>query len=222
MSIFVDSANIAEVQRALETGYVMGVTTNPLLMEQNGKPWRKTLKELCEISPGHVYYQFDQAKTENMIDAAVSIFRISPEQIILKLPATQPFFKLASEIGHEIPCCMTAVYSEAQMIAAYECGATFIAVYVNRITKHYGSGKDKLSKDGPAMISSMREIIDSQTMNIQILAASIKSPEEAVEAFKAGAHHVTTTIGVIDAMAEHPLSAKANEDFTAACEKKPA
>ena len=50
----------------------------------------------------------------------------------------------------------------------------------------------------------------------QILAASLKSPAEAVEALLAGAQHVTLTWDVLASMAHHPLTDLALEEFARA------
>ena len=47
----------------------------------------------------------------------------------------------------------------------------------------------------------------------EVLAASIKTPGEAVEALISGAHHLTLSLDLIMAMGEHPLSQQAIADF---------
>ena len=108
---------------------------------------------------------------------------------------------------------MTAVYSEAQMIAAEEAGAKHIAVYVNRITRYRHEGRGNFSCDGPGMVSRMRELIDRHGMKLKILAASLKSPEEVVAAMGAGAHDITTTLDILKRLAQHDLSDEATRDF---------
>jgi transaldolase len=48
---------------------------------------------------------------------------------------------------------------------------------------------------------------------IEVVAASIKSPTEAVAALNAGAHHLTLPLQVIKEMANHPLSEQAMAQF---------
>jgi transaldolase len=37
MKIFVDSANLSEIEQALERGFVSGVTTNPTILAKEAK-----------------------------------------------------------------------------------------------------------------------------------------------------------------------------------------
>ena len=58
MGIYLDSANPDEARRAQELGFVEGVTTNPKLIAQTGRPGLDVLAELTEtdavarIEPG--------------------------------------------------------------------------------------------------------------------------------------------------------------------------
>ena len=52
-----------------------------------------------------------------------------------------------------------------------------------------------------------------QRTNTEILAASIKSPSEAVKTLLAGAHHLTLPFDVLQAMAVHELSQQTVDEF---------
>jgi transaldolase len=79
---------------------------------------------------------------------------------------------------------------------------------VNRSTRLLG--------DGLALVREMRAVIDADSAPVEIIAASIKSPEEAVATVLAGAHHLTLPLSVIEAMGTHPLSEQAIEEFAKA------
>jgi transaldolase len=49
--------------------------------------------------------------------------------------------------------------------------------------------------------------------NTEILAASIKSPSEAVKTLLAGAHHLTLPFGLLQAIAVHELSQQTVDEF---------
>jgi len=216
MSIFIDSAIKSEVIRALEMGYVAGVTTNPLLMAKQPLQWRKALSDICDICRGPVYYQIDTTEERDFESAAMEIAMISRGQVIIKLPASPAYFKLASKISDKVDCCMTAVYSDAQLIAAAAAGAKHVAVYVSRISKFHAAGDPLSPVDGISAIESMRNAIDRSSLDLRILAASLKSSAECSEAMAAGAHDITASADVLGALAEHPLSEKALNDFESA------
>jgi transaldolase len=95
--------------------------------------------------------------------------------------------------------------SIAQALIAREAGARYIAVYVNRATKQLG--------DGLALLRDLAKILaGSQT---EILAASLKSTKEALDAFLAGAQHITVPFDLLVGLSTHPLSVQTVEQFNA-------
>jgi len=100
---------------------------------------------------------------------------------------------------------MAAVFSAAQAYLACQAGARYVIPYVNRLTR--------LGGDGIALVRRIAAILGPET---ELLAASLKSPAEAVDALLAGAHHVTVPWKLIEEMAEHRLSALAVEEFARA------
>lgn len=213
MAIFIDSADLKEIDEAFGLGFVKGVTTNPLLMARTEGDWGATLAQILKKTHGPVYYQLDDVREKKWEAAVRHIHDEAPKRIVVKIPATPEHFALCAKVAKDVNVCMTAVYSEAQMIAAEEAGARHIAVYVNRITRFRHEGKNGIPCDGPEMILRMRHIIDQQGMKIRILAASLKSPEETVAAMAAGAHDITTTLDVLKLLAQHDLSDEATREF---------
>ena len=213
MAIFIDSANLKDINEAFGLGFVTGVTTNPLLMAKTEGEWRDTLLRIIKETKGPVYYQLDKVNEKSWDAAVKHIHDAAPKRIVVKIPATSEHFALCAKVAKDIPVCMTAVYSEAQMIVAEEAGAKHIAVYVNRITRFRREGRGNFSCDGPGLVSRMREIIDRHDMKIKILAASLKSPEEVVAAMGAGAHDITTTLDILKRLAQHDLSDEATMEF---------
>jgi transaldolase len=74
---------------------------------------------------------------------------------------------------------------------------------VNRATRLLG--------DGFALVRDMANVL--QRTNTEILAASIKSPSEAVKTLLAGAHHLTLPLDVFQAMTVHELSGPTVDEF---------
>lgn len=216
MAIFIDSGIIDDIKEAMSLGYVSGVTTNPLIMAKTDGSWRETLKEICKLTKGPVYYQIDEVKNDKLLEAVNDIYKISPEQIIVKLPAAPSYFRLLKRVAKKIPCCMTAVYTEAQLLAAAKGGAHSVAVYVHKISMGYRERED-LKADGPETVANMRELIDKTGLPTKILAGSLRSPDEVIKALKAGAHNATTSLKVLREMATNPLSNKALEEFNSVC-----
>ncbi len=205
MAIYLDSAIIEEARQAKNLGWVYGVTTNPTLMAKAGVAPEVVLKELAALEFCQVYYQLVSKNMEDMLIEASRAAEIVKNGLICKIAPTGNGFRFVAKYGDEIPCCVTSIFDPAQALVAREAGARYIAVYVNRATKQLG--------DGLALVRDLANVLaGSQT---EILAASLKSKKEAVEALVAGAQHLTIPFNVLTSLSTHPLSEQTIEQFNA-------
>ncbi|MBC8550050.1 MAG: transaldolase [Candidatus Brocadiales bacterium] len=205
MSIFIDTADIEQAKVAKESGWIHGITTNPILLSNTGSSASDTLHQLAELNIGLLFYQLISTSKENILKEVQLAKEIAGDQLVLKLPSTKHGFQIIPYLPPEVTCCVTAVYSVAQALVARESGVRYIAVYVGRATKLLG--------DGLSLITEISRVLQgSQT---QLLAASLKSSMEASSAILAGADHLTLPFDVLNALVYHEHSETAFKDFNA-------
>ena len=208
MGLFLDSARIEEVKRAVELGFLYGVTTNPTIMAKaQGQP-KEIIRQICAISPGPVFYQITEKTAAEQEREGREFFAISPEKVVLKIPATTENMALMAKLSKDIPCAATAVYGGAQTLVACEAGARYVIPYVNRATRLLG--------DGCRLVAEMAAVLRTSDRCVEILAASIKSADEATQAVLAGANHLTLPLDILLGLGIHPLSDAAIEEFSRA------
>ncbi|ARV58191.1 transaldolase [Nostocales cyanobacterium HT-58-2] len=203
MALYLDSAIASEAEIASKMGWVKGITTNPTLLAKSHDTPENTLKKLTQLTSGPVFYQLITSDFEAMLAEGRKAFEIIGKQTVLKIPATSVGFAVVASLSPEITCSVTAIYSAAQAAVAREAGAKIAIAYVNRATRLLG--------DGIALVRDMASILAGS--NIEILAASIKSPEEAAASLQAGAHHLTLPLPMLQAMTTHEFSNKTVEEF---------
>jgi len=210
MALFLDSAQVEEAVQAASRGFVAGITTNPILIARTGRPARNVVTDLCAALPGTVFHQVREAPGP-ALDAEIDHFRQIGGQVAFKLPCTLDYAPVAHALARQgVVVGMTAVYSPAQAYLAAQAGAAYVIPYVNRATRYCGSG--------PALVAEIAAVLDGS--GCEILAASIKTPAEAVEALLAGAHHLTLRWEVLAAMAHHELTELALQEFASATGRK--
>jgi transaldolase len=212
VTLYLDSALTDEARRAFSTGLVNGITTNPNLVAQTGRPAIDVIAELCDLSTGIVFHQLTEVDSTRRKSEAIQMAGIRPGRIGLKIPCTYENLSLAAELvrmGHIVG--ITAIFSTPQVYLACQAGAQYILPYVNRSTRLLG--------DGINLVHQMRAVIDTDNSSAQIIAASIKTPEEAISTLLAGAHHLTLPFRLIESMGDHALSDKAIEEFGLATKK---
>ncbi len=210
--IFLDSASWEDAECAFATHLVSGITTNPALVAATGRPDAEVIADLCDASTGLVFYQVSGSDLAARAEDGESMQLIRLGRVGLKIPCTLENLTLAARLVKEgATVGITAIFSAAQARLAAEIGAHYILPYVNRSTRLLG--------DGPALVRDMRAVIDGLGARTEIIAASIKSPSEAVDTLLAGAHHLTLPWPLIQSMAHHDLSERAIADFDAAREQ---
>ncbi len=203
MALYLDSALPDEAREAAGWGFIAGITTNPALIAQAGRPREELVAELCRAVRGPVFVQLVSADDEALMAEGRALHAVSPSQIHLKVPCTLQGLRIIARLSAQIPCAATAVYSPAQAWLAAQAGARYAIPYVNRATRLLG--------DGLALVRAMASVLAGTPA--AILAASLKTPDEVADTLGAGAVHVTLPLGVIKAMAEHPLTNQAIEEF---------
>jgi transaldolase len=205
MAFYLDSAISAEAEIVKHWGWVKGITTNPTLLAKANTPPEATLKTLVSLTSGPVYYQLFASDKEKMITEGRKAFQIIGSQTILKIPATPLGFEVVATLSAEITCSVTGIYSPTQAAVAREAGAKIAIAYVNRA--------ERLLGDGIALVRDMSSILKGS--DVEILAASIKSPAQAVASLQAGATHLTLPLVMLQSIATHEFSNQTVSDFAA-------
>jgi len=205
MAIYLDSAKLDEARQAKEFGWVYGVTTNPSLMAKAGVEPEAVLRGLVALVFRQVFYQLVSNDLDDMLSEARKAAEIVKTGLICKIPPTDTGFRFVARHGSEVPCCVTAIFDPAQALVAREAGAKYIAVYVNRANKQLG--------DGLGLVKDVAKVLAGS--HTEILAASLKSNSEAVDALVAGAQHITVPFDLLMNLPINPLSIRTVEQFNA-------
>ncbi|MDH7490375.1 MAG: transaldolase family protein [Anaerolineae bacterium] len=204
MALYLDSAIADEARRAWDLGLVVGVTTNPALVAKAGRPALDIIRDLARIGEWDVFHQLTGRTADALLDEARRASDIAPGQVVLKIMVSLPNLELVARHG-EFRWAVTGIGSAAQGLLALEAGADYVIPYVNRITRGGGDGIRAV-----ADIAALAETVDDPG---DILAASLKSPEEVADVLLAGADHVTVPWALLEEMARHPVTDAADEDF---------
>jgi transaldolase len=208
--IYLDSADEADVRVAADLGLISGITTNPTLMAACGDSAVRQLERLLDCFPGPIFYQVHTLDLDGAFAEANRARSLDPDRVVLKLPAVREHFRLAARLSREgIRFAVTAVYTPAQALLAAQAGAEWIILYVDRARRLQG-GEDLTSRLSRALTAP-----DGRRLPARIMAASLKTPAQAVGALADGADAVTLPLTVIEAMITDPLTERAVAEFSA-------
>jgi len=212
MKFFIDSADIEEIQRINEYGFVDGVTTNPSLIAKTGKDFKQVISEICKIVKGPVSAEVGANDFAGMVEQGEILAKIA-ENICIKLPLTMEGLKACFHFSKKnIQTNVTLCFSTAQAILAAKAGATFVSPFVGRL--------DDINQDGLSLIEDINDIYQNyDNFKTQILVASIRNPCHITQSAIIGADVATIPAKVFDSLVSHHLTNKGLETFNKDWEK---
>ncbi len=213
MALFVDCAYIGDVAAICATYPVTGVTTNPTILLAARERGQKlsdmeVLAEALQVCTGTVFMQPMAEDAEGLRALAERYIQVAPERVVPKLPLSELGLRVGIALkraGARIS--FTAVYTLPQTYCALQVPADWIIPYVGRLRR---VGTDPLMR-----IGQMAQLIEKQQAPTRILAASVKTAADIVDATLAGAHDMTAQPEVIRSLTMDALSAAAFEQFAA-------
>lgn len=211
MKFFIDTANLEQIQEAKSLGILDGVTTNPSLMAKEGiKGAGKIMahyRSICELVEGDVSAEVIATDLNGMIKEGIALSEIAPN-IVVKVPMIVEGIKAIRYFTeHGIRTNCTLVFSAGQAILAAKAGASYVSPFIGRI--------DDSNWEGMILLQQIAEIYAIQQYDTEILAASIRSSKQIVEAAENGADVVTCPLSCIQGLFYHPLTDIGLEKFLA-------
>ena len=213
MQIFIDSADLTEIEDAAAMGVVDGVTTNPTLIAKSGKPLATVIAAICEIIDGPISAEVIATDYEGMVREGRQLAAIHPN-VVVKVPLIAEGLKAVRTFTDEgIKTNVTLCFSAPQGLFAAKAGATYISPFLGRI--------DDIGGDGMDLVQQLVQIYDNYDLPTQVLAASIRHPVHVIQAAMIGAHCGTLPYKVIRQLLNHPLTASGLEQFLLDAKKIP-
>ncbi len=213
MKLFLDSANLQDIDYGLARGFIAGVTTNPSLLSKEPKAGfyahvAKIVDRLTrQGAPLSLSVEVFATRPDEMIAQALEIrHRIPYENLAIKVPIGWDELRVISELARrDIDVNCTCIFTEEQAVLAANAGARYVSIFMCRL-------KD-IGGDAAKVIANTRQILDKAAHAAEIIVGSIRSPADILEAHLAGGHIVTASYKILESMAAHPQTAKSVQGF---------
>ncbi|NJD10858.1 MAG: fructose-6-phosphate aldolase [Gemmatimonadetes bacterium] len=209
MKLFLDSADLREIRRAVAAGLIDGITTNPSLLSKVAGPdnAREVLAEICRTVAGPISAEVIATEQESMIAEGRELAKIA-DNIVVKVPLTEAGLHACRRLRSEgIGVNVTLCFSATQALLAAKAGATFVSPFVGRL--------DDISQDGMQLIEQIVQIYDNYDFATEVLVASVRHPVHVLQAALIGAHAATIPAKTLHQLMHHPLTDRGIEGFLA-------
>jgi len=207
MKFFLDTANLDEIRQATAWGIVDGVTTNPSLIAKEGLPFAEQIRRICELVNGDISAPVIATDFAGMMREGLELAAIH-ENVVVKCPMTRDGIRATAALstaGHRVN--VTLCFSAAQALIAAKAGAYIISPFVGRL--------DDIGQPGMELIRQIVAIYKNYGFPTQVLAASVRGPNQVIECALAGAHIVTLPLKTMELLFSHPLTDRGLEKFLA-------
>ena len=207
MKLFIDTANIEEIQKANDLGVICGVTTNPSLIAKEGRDFKEVIKEITEIVDGPISGEVKATTTqaEDMVIEAREIAKIH-KNMVVKIPMCEEGLKAVKILSQEgISTNVTLVFSATQALLAAIAGATYVSPFLGRL--------DDISASGIDLVADIMQIFNQYGFETEVICASIRHPIHVIECARLGADIATVPYQIIMQMIQHPLTDIGVEKF---------
>ena len=198
MELYLDTSDVDAVKALARIFPLAGVTTNPSIVAAGNQTLEVLLPQLQEAmgGQGRLFAQVMATTAEGMVSDARKLRAIIAD-IVVKVPVTAEglaAIKLLKEEG--IPTLGTAVYGAAQGLLAALAGAEYVAPYVNRVDAQGG--------DGIQTVTDLQTLLKMHAPHAKVLAASFKTPRQALDCLLAGCESITLPLDVAQQMISSP------------------
>ena len=198
MKLFLDTANVKEIQEAASLGLLDGVTTNPSLVSKEGRSFRDVLLEICQLVDGPISAEVVSVEAEAMIKEGRELAKIH-KNIVVKCPLIPEGLKATKKLASEgIRVNVTLCFSPTQALLAAKAGAWCVSPFIGRL--------DDVSSDGMELIRQIVTIYRNYQYKTLVLVASVRHPQHVVEAALVGGDICTMPYAVYQQLFKHPLT----------------
>ena len=206
MKLFLDTAEVKDIEDRVSTGLISGVTTNPTLIKKSGRnPWN-IYRDIIELGIDDLSIEVNGEKFKEFTQNGVTVNENYGNVATIKLPCTIEGLKACkhlSNIGLRVN--MTLVFTVSQAILCSLAGATYVSPFIGRM--------DDNSLDGMKLINDISNVYSCHSVDTKILAASVRDVQSVGMAFSLGADICTVPPKVFDDMVKHVLTDKGLEQF---------
>lgn len=211
VALFLDSSNPAEIKEIYSWGVVSGVTTNPLIIarEAGDVDLEKRIREVCEVSFGHVSVELTTETEKEMLEEALSYHEWNRDRICVKVPFSEIGLRVLHQlVNRNVPTNVTCMMSFNQMYLASLCGATYVSLFSGRVRD--------MGYDVRPIVRETRNILDREGLKSKIIVGSIRHVMDVNEALQEGAHILTVPPGILRSMLFNPRTESTIREFNEA------
>jgi TalC/MipB family fructose-6-phosphate aldolase len=208
MELYLDSANLKEIEEGFKLGFLNGLTTTPTFMQREGiTDIDGTIVKLSQMVP--------VLQIEALGNSAEDILKEARRQLDLGLDPKRTVFKIPVSLEGVRACHMLRregllvnvhlVYTLQQAYMAMHAGATYVCPLVGRLQDQ---GHDAL-----ALVEQCVNAVYQYGYDTKIMFSSVRNVEHVRNAINIGVHTITVPLKILKSLTENNFTTLGTEQF---------
>lgn len=208
MELYLDSANLREIEEGFRLGFLNGLTTTPTFMQREGvTDIDGMILNLSKIVPVLQIEALGNTAEEVVKEARRQLdLGLEPDRTVFKIPVSLEGVKACHLLRKEgLLVNIHLVYTLQQAYMAMHAGATYVCPLVGRLQDQ---GHDALSLVGQCV-----EAVNRYGYDTKIMFSSVRHTEHVRNAINIGVHTITVPLKVLKALTENNFTTVGTEQF---------
>jgi transaldolase len=208
MELYLDSANLKEIEEGFKLGFLNGLTTTPTFMQKEGiTDIDGTIVKLSKMVP--------VLQIEALGNTAEDVVKEAKRQLDLGLDPAKTVFKVPVSLEGVRACYLLRkegmlvnvhlVYTLQQAYMAMHAGATYVCPLVGRLQDQ---GHDALS-----LVAQCVDAVHHYGYDSKIMFSSVRNSEHVRNAINIGVHTITVPLKILKSLTDNNFTTLGTDQF---------
>ncbi|MBI1316860.1 CBS domain-containing protein [bacterium] len=208
MELYLDSADIREIEDAFQLGFLAGLTTTPTFMHRHGiTDIDGTILKLAKIVPVLQIEALGQTAEEIVSEAyRQDALGLDRKKTVYKIPVSLEGVKACKKLVDEgFMVNVHLVYTLQQAYMAMAAGATYVCPLVGRLQDQ---GQDALQ-----LVEQCVDAVEYYGYDTKVMFSSVRNVEHVRNAINLGVHTVTVPWKLMKQLTENHFTSIGTQEF---------
>jgi transaldolase len=208
MELYLDSANLKEIEEGFKLGFLDGLTTTPTFMQKEGiTDVDGTILKLSKIVPVLQIEALGNTADEVLKEAERQLaLGLDPKKTVFKIPVSLEGVKACKVLRNKgYLVNVHLVYTLQQAYMAMHAGATYVCPLVGRLQDQ---GHDAL-----ALVDQCVSAVETYGYDTKIMFSSVRHSEHVRNAINVGVHTITVPLKILKQLTENNFTTVGTEQF---------
>jgi transaldolase len=208
MELYLDSANLKEIEEGFKLGFLDGLTTTPTFMQREGiTDIDSMIVKLSKIVPVLQIEALGNTADEVLKEAHRQLeLGLDPKKTVFKVPVSLEAVRACYLLRKEgLLVNVHLVYTLQQAYMAMHAGATYVCPLVGRLQDQ---GHDAL-----ALVEQCVDAVDHYGYDTKVMFSSVRHNEHVRNAINMGVHTITLPLKVLKSLTDNNFTTVGTEQF---------